>query len=117
MQHGTRRRVLTYVQLPLRFNPVLGLVVILTAIAFILFGIIVAALVSVVLGIGQLVLGGAITSQPIAVVFSDRVEIRNLLGLTLETLRIAGLHELHIDGNKLIVPEATGHRMLGGIFS
>jgi hypothetical protein len=101
-------------EIPIRFRAGLGRFIVAVALVICVVGLITGGLHLVLLGALQIAMGWAFAVKPTVIVFRDRVELRNLLGMTMKTFPIAGLHQLRIEGGKVMVPEEEGTKALGG---
>ncbi len=102
--------------IPVRFNLAFGIVLLVLA-AFVLFtGLYTGALHLLLVGAvnGAVALG--ITFAPMFVVHADRIEMRNLLGMTMRTHTFDSLADLEIRGSKIFRRSGESKALAGAGF-
>lgn len=100
--------------IPVRFKPVFGWVLLVLGLFVIGTSLLTGNLVLTVVGVVNSAAAVGFATQPMFVVFADRVEVKNLLGMTLKTLPIRSLQDLRIEGSQVVVPHSPKPRRLGG---
>jgi hypothetical protein len=84
-----------------RFHLGFGIVLVLAALFILFTGLALGGLHLLFLGALNLALGVGISLQPMFVVHDDRIEMRNLLGMTMKTHTYDSLASLEIRGRKV----------------
>jgi hypothetical protein len=101
-----------------RYKPILGLFVLLAGLLVLLFGLVLETGVLLLIGALNTAAGIGYLMQPWFIVYGDRVELRNPLGMTLKTHMFDSLAEIEIRGGKLCRRgEARPMKRLGGWFA
>lgn len=100
--------------IPIRYNPIFGFTFLAGAALVLVVGLTIGK--GMLLGLGLM---NGLTSigfllQPWMVVHPDRVEIKNLLGMTMKSHPLSRPTDLRIEANKLFVPGKD--RAIGGGF-
>jgi hypothetical protein len=99
--------------IPVRYNAVFG-IGILAAGAFLLAsGLFLGKLMLLTVGVINTLAGFGFATQPWFVVFADRIEVRNMLGMTLKTHAVA-LSDLEVQGNRVWPKSRQAFGGLGG---
>lgn len=98
--------------IPVRYNPLFGAFSALAGGLILLAGLLLGDVITLGIGAMNLLLGLGFMTQPVFVVFDRRIEVRNLLGMTLRKHHIR-LHELEVREGK-VHPRNGSFRGLGG---
>lgn len=101
--------------IPVRYNAVFGIGILLGGAFVLLSGLLLGKVLLLLIGVVNTLAGFGFTTQPWFVVFSDRIEIRNMIGMTLKTHRIQGLADLEVHGGRVWSKRSNaGFSGLGG---
>ncbi len=84
-----------------RFHLAFGVLILACAVFILFTGLALGGLHLLLLGVMNLAIGLGITVQPMFVVHDDRIEMRNLLGMTMKTHTYPSLAALEIRGRKI----------------
>mgnify|MGYP006865141074 CR=1 FL=1 len=102
--------------IPVRFNLIFGIFLLLCA-AFILgTGLFIGAPHLLVVGGLNGAVAVGVTFAPMFVVHDDRIEMRNLLGMTMRTHTYGSLAELEIRGSKIFRKEGETKALVSASF-
>jgi hypothetical protein len=104
--------------IPVRYNLALAIVMLVLGIIVLVLGLMVGKGLQLLIGGLNIGIGIAYLTQPWFVVFEDRIEIRNLLGMTMKTHTISSLAELEVREKKVYrIGEARPLRGAGGFLA
>ncbi len=102
--------------IPVRFNLALGIALLLCAAFVLCTGLFLGALHLLLVGVVNGAVAVGITFAPMFVVHPDRIEMRNLLGMTMRTHTFASLADLEIRGSKIFRKEGETKALASASF-
>lgn len=87
--------------IPVRYNQVIAIIMLVAGVFILGTGLLLGTVLQIGLGALNTLLGLGFLTQPWFVVFSDRIELRNVLGMTLKTHSIGSLEEIEVRDGKV----------------
>jgi len=101
--------------IPVRYNAIFGIGILVGGAIVLVAGLMLGKFLLLTVGIINSLAGFGFMTQPWFIVFPDRIEIKNMLGMTLRTHRISGLAALEVhDGRVWPTQSNAGFSGLGG---
>ena len=99
--------------IPVRYNAVFGVGILMAGAFLLASGLFLGKFLLMTVGVINTLAGFGFATQPWFVVFPDRIEIRNMLGMTIKTHAVA-LSDLEVQGSRVWPKTGRAFGGLGG---